>query len=350
MYRRLLSLLFVCISFSLSAQQIEIPQTQLSLVTKRTATWCPYCGTWGWTLFEGLLEDNSNKAVLMAAHYSGDLVNPASAAITNNFGGFGQPVFYLGNENQWVASSNIEEKRTTIKTKINDAYSSQPKAQAGMILVANDSQLDVYTKTRFFENSNGEYYLGVYLLEQNLFYYQSGQGQDAHHKNVLRESLTDEELGELIAEGSISAGSEFAFNTSIPLDETYDLGNLTVVTILWEKVDSKYNFVNANSSNNYLGGLVATEEELLKISSFEIQPNPVVDQARINLELGETFSYGELALIDLQGRKIQTVYAGSFQEGSNVFTISKEQFNLKGLYFLQFKANQKVATRKALFR
>lgn len=349
MYKTLLSFLFLVLSLSLGAQQIEVPQIQLSLVTKRTATWCPYCGTWGWTLYENLLSDNSAKAVLMAAHYSGELVNPTSANITSNFGGFGQPLFYLNNENQNVSSGNIDDKRNSIKDKINDAFSTPPTAQTGIILVDNDDQLDVYTKTRFFQNSDGAFYLGVYLIEKSVTNYQSGQGQDAHHKNVLRQALTDSAFGELIVEGFVSAGSDYTFQVSLPLDETYDLENTTIATVIWEKDGSTYKVVNCYFSDNYLDELVATDEEVLKITDFKVSPNPAIEQAEITLKLDESFDQAELSLIDAQGRTVKTLMAGNIQAGVNRFNIDKAQIPGGGLYFVQFKANQKVVSRKLIF-
>ena len=258
MIKKLLTLSFLCLAITLSAQQIEVPQQKYSLVTKRTATWCPHCGNWGWTLFENLLADNSSKALMIAAHYSGDLMNPTASAITSNFGGFGQPLFYLGNENQGVSSSNIDDKREEIKSKINDAFNSSPTAQTGMLLVNNGDQLDVYTKTRFFQNADGDYYVGVYLIEKTVMHYQSGQGQDADHKNVLRDHLTEDTFGKLISEGSISAGAESSFQVSYPLDGTYDLGNIRIATILWKKDGGSYKVVNTNFSDNFVEDVVAT--------------------------------------------------------------------------------------------
>ena len=55
--------IFCIASISLFSQ--EVMEVQQTLLTKRTATWCPYCGTWGWGFFEDLIEDNEEKAVLI---------------------------------------------------------------------------------------------------------------------------------------------------------------------------------------------------------------------------------------------------------------------------------------------
>jgi hypothetical protein len=73
MKRLIFTLFFFSAVLSVHTQNIEVPATQKSLITKRTADWCPLCGGWGWPFFRQLILDNSNKAVLIAAHYSGAL-------------------------------------------------------------------------------------------------------------------------------------------------------------------------------------------------------------------------------------------------------------------------------------
>lgn len=86
-------MLLVAALFIMKAAAQQVEEVQRTLITKRTASWCINCGTWGWTLFDGLVADNEDKSVLIAAHYDGDLENAAAEEITDNFGGFYQPRF-----------------------------------------------------------------------------------------------------------------------------------------------------------------------------------------------------------------------------------------------------------------
>ena len=69
-------LLFFALSFSNIHAQ-DVPEVQRTLLTKVTATWCPSCGSWGWSFFEDIIEDNTGKATFMGAHHSGNLVSSA---------------------------------------------------------------------------------------------------------------------------------------------------------------------------------------------------------------------------------------------------------------------------------
>ncbi|HHB79571.1 MAG TPA: hypothetical protein ENK85_10105, partial [Saprospiraceae bacterium] len=59
-------LLLLAVGISYLAQAQEVPQTQSSLIIKKTASWCPPCGGWGWDLFEQLIDDNDSQAILWA--------------------------------------------------------------------------------------------------------------------------------------------------------------------------------------------------------------------------------------------------------------------------------------------
>ena len=51
----LLLSVFFYLGMNAIAQTVEAKQN--TLITKKTATWCSFCGTWGWDFFENLVED-----------------------------------------------------------------------------------------------------------------------------------------------------------------------------------------------------------------------------------------------------------------------------------------------------
>ena len=77
MNKNTFTLLIACL-FAMQAIAQQVAQVQRSIVTKRTADWCPNCGTYGWTYFKDAIEQNGDKAVFIAAHYSGGLAAPAA--------------------------------------------------------------------------------------------------------------------------------------------------------------------------------------------------------------------------------------------------------------------------------
>jgi len=123
-----LFLLFCGINSAMLAQ--DVPEKQQALITKIAADWCSPCGTWGWTMFENLIQDNDANAVLITAHHSGNLVTQTSSAFADNLNHISQPRFYLGNQDQAINSISIESKRQSIKEAVDNLATQAPIVNA----------------------------------------------------------------------------------------------------------------------------------------------------------------------------------------------------------------------------
>ena len=345
-------------SFSLLAQgDVEVPTTNQPLITKRTASWCPLCGGWGWTLFRGLLEDNSENALLIAAHYSGEFLNPTAVAITSNFGGFGQPTFFVNNANQNANSGNGATVRNNVKTLVQDINAQPPIVQAGLRARIDDNYtVEVEAKAKFFEATEGEYYLGAYLIQRNFTAYQAGQGNAAEHKQVLRLSFDGEPFGQLIAIGSINAGMEVDLNFFIDnsdweqagivdIDAVYD-GNFEVATIIWKKEGDTFQVVNTNATDiDILSGLA----EFRQLAVFRAYPTPATEEVTVQLEFSETLSGAQLQLLDVNGALLRTLFTGNFTAGAHTFSLQRAGLPT-GQYFLQLSAEGTTTGQPILFK
>lgn len=340
----------------LSAQDIDVPQTNKPLVTKYTASWCPNCGSWGWTLFNNLIADNAGDALLLAAHYSGNYQNAAAVAWYENDDAFYQPVFYVNNENQGALSGNIASVRETVRGKVQQINGQAPAAQTGIrAQVSGDYALEVETKTRFFQNATGEYFLGVYLVEKSFVGYQSGQGNNAQHKQMLRLALSPGAFGALLANGSLSAGAEFEQSYTLSSAEIQAAGitnldglltgNIEIATVIWKKVGGKYEAVNANSSVVSIVSSTAQPEEAAR---FELRPNVVSRQAAVLLELSQDIPDASLSLYSPHGALLRTLHQGRLRAGLNSFELHRENLP-PGLYVLRLATAKAVITRPAVF-
>ncbi|MEK7257887.1 MAG: Omp28-related outer membrane protein, partial [Bacteroidota bacterium] len=228
--------------FQAAAQQIEA--VQRSLITKRTATWCPPCGAWGWTMFDNLIADNQDKAVFFAAHFGTSLLaNTVGEELTDNFGAAYQPVFYLDEVNQNATSGNAASTRTAIKTKVDDAFAAEPIANSTFKPTWQNGQIKVDASVKFFQATEGDFYLGVYLVEDNVLEYQASIGNNAVHHQVLQASFSTSTWGEPLANGSVEADATFTKSFSLEAEDpaTHDY---EVVGVIWKKVGSKYQVVN----------------------------------------------------------------------------------------------------------
>ena len=345
--RFLLFTLIGFISFQMLGQ--DVPQEQRTLITKVTASWCINCGTWGWTLFEGLVEDNSEKAVLIANHFSGDLSNTNSDEIAENWNVFSQPRFFAGNDDQSVIPSNVDAKRSAIKDIVDANFMSMPLANAGIEASFSGDQLQINTKTKFFQGTSGEYYLGVYIVENGVINNQSGQGTNAVHKKIMRGAVTPTTFGELLMNGSIGMNMEFDHSFTIPLNSDWVKENLEVITIIWQKENETYSFVNTNMVSD-IATTTSIENVLLEGVDLNVSPTIISSDATISIKLKNELTDAMLQIFDLQGRKVMDIFQGNLNADNIIFTFSKNSNLQNGIFFLNLQADKKVISQKIIFQ
>ncbi len=325
----------------------DVPEVQRPLVTKIAATWCPPCGGWGWIFFEDLVIDNEAKATMIVAHHDGDLVTVAGDAFSSNFNSPYQPYFYVYNDDVGASSSSAATKRTEVKDLVDVEAAKSPVANAGMNLFLTGGQLVIDTKTKFFQAASGEYYIGVYAVENEVVNYQAGIGDNAVHEKVLRGSLTGETFGALLMSGDIAVGGEFSNSFSTELEDTWNLDHLEIVTIIWKKEGDTYVAINTNLSSDFV--VVGNVNILLENTSMEILPNVISAQATINLDLEKELHNTTIELFDLEGKKVADIFQGNLPNGNSIFTIERNSVATQGMYFVVLKSAGKVMTRRVVF-
>lgn len=332
---------------------IEIPQDKQPLVTKVSASWCPRCGSWGWQLMEGLIEDNQASANLITAHYSGDYRNDAAAALASNFNIFSQPQFFVNSEYIPVAYNNFEERRPMIKEAVTQSASQIPLAQTGLLAGTDGEQLNIATRTRFFQDTEGTYNLGIYLLQRSFVGYQAGYGNDAEHKNVLRGALTQEIFGEMLATGVISSGTEVSLEISVALEDiAYPMDNIQILTVIWKNDDGRYDVVNSNTSDELLENFTLTNIGKKSAPDFSAQlaPNITTGDSRISLSLPTRRKHISVELWSADGRLVQVIFQGGLPSGEYQWTISRSNLAAAGLYWLRIHDGQSVISKRLIVK
>ena len=336
--------------FTLSAFAQEVEEVQRTVITKRTATWCPPCGSWGWAFMEQLIEDNDGKAVLIAAHMSSSsLGNSASAELTDNWGAFGQPLFYVNEVNQNASSANMEEKRTAIKEQVDAAFDSQPVANVGFAPVYQNGEIKVDAKVKFFQEAAGDFYLGIYLLEDNVFANQAGGPNDNIHDRVMQYSFTDSTWGLPFMNGTVDAGTEFTLSYSLPIGSPEGV-DYHVVGIIYKLDGGIYKPVNVWSTQEIDLDPSSGVGQVSGLSGFEINPTIVGSSANIQLELSEFQAQSSLDLVDINGRTVANLFSGDLSAGTHVFEISRDEVSTGGVYFVRFSSGGQVSTKRVVFQ
>lgn len=318
-----------------------VSKKQWTMISKTSADWCSNCGSWGWNMHKQLLEKLENKqTILWALHTSGNLTNNTSAAIAANLGAVGHPRFFESLEDMNVNSSNIASKLLEAEAIVELNQLIDPFAGIGIDATIKQTgsgrELQVKAKTEFFlPVSQGDYHLGLYLVHDQLIAPQSGQGNNAVHRYVLRRSLFANHFGEPLAKGPIAAGK--TFETLATITDVTE-GNVKVVAVIWNRrSDGKYLFFNANLVTPQVSS--STEEELNnpEVSYFS------KDQKIFLNDVQQSFTGCQFALFDINGSLVDKK---TFEE----VTDTGLGIDLKtGVYMVQmFSGNRMIASDKVL--
>lgn len=314
-------LLTMGLSTGLFAQgEWTVPQENVGLLTKITATWCGPCGTWGWDAMSDLLTNygDENIVISLYAPSSSKLYNSAAEEIANEIGFGGTPNFAGNGLDQGTAVAQAES--------IVDTFGSAPVIAVpayALDMVLADTII-IQTKTKFFEGVNGNFHLKVFVVEDKVVEEQNGQTGDVEHKMVVRKWFTAMDSNNVILEGPASAGEVIEKNYMVEVDEEWDWDNLYFITTLWME--------NPADPNDlwYINGQKMWQEGELKVGygtdapiiyppgtwpvgfgevealDFQVYPNPAQSELNIRLSSAQDF---EVSLIDLLGKQ---VYADQF--------------------------------------
>ncbi|RMD74360.1 MAG: hypothetical protein D6818_03320, partial [Bacteroidetes bacterium] len=279
----------------------EISPQYRPLITKRTADWCPNCGSWGWTFFHWVLEDNDDRAVIWAAHHSGSLETPVSGAIADNFGGFSQPIFYLNEVDLQVYSSNMSQKRTEVAQQVDAMAQQQPAAGIGLQAWIDGDVLHAEAAVEMLQDVQGAWRLGLYLVEKSHMAPQAGQSGEVAHQRLLRTALTDDTFGDVLTENGAQTGATYQVTASMTLtDPNWTADNLIVVAVLWQAEGDHFLPKNAAQTDDFALPTAVAETHA---AALALWPNPATDVIRVRT--ASTVPAGEVRVYNALGEAVE---------------------------------------------
>jgi len=345
-----ISIAFLLLTFSGYSQ--DAPETQSALITKISADWCPPCGGWGWDLFHDLIEDNEAKATLMAVHHSGGLLTATSGALADNFMISGQPQFYLGNQRQTIGSSTAATKRIEIQTAVNDIAEQAPIVNTGISAFYNNvtEEINVSTRTEFFQDANANYYLGLYIVNDGYVGFQQNQGSNAEHEKVLVTAFTPSHFGEELTSGAVTDGTIMEGSYSIAVDAGWDVEKLEVISIVWSENSGVYTYENSNITTE-IGLAVNSEGVSEAVSDFTIEPTVMTNgKSIINFDLVDAADYYTINIMDQSGRLVKTVFKGELAAGNHRFEVTRNDLGAAGIYYVNIESAAGQSTRELILK
>lgn len=347
--KKLLPILFLsCVVAFATAQ--DVSQTSMPLISKKTATWCGPCGTWGWSTFKTMVDQNIENAILIELHQStsSKLHADVATALYKEFDQIGStPAFYVGTTNmtQYSETGGIFTGSTITRVKEKaDSMAIAVPINSGFDAKVEGDMIVMDAKVKFFEESEGEYYLGAYVSEKDVLGYQNGIGNDAVHYNILRAAMTTDPFGEKIAEGTTTADTEFDFDLSLAVDAGWKKGDLQVFTVIWKKEENgSYTF-----QSGYTETLVTSIGEDPIQNQFEVYPTVFAQGENIIISTDQTFdSNFKVSVVNMVG---QEMIQGFLNKGQDQIQLNTQALPSKGNYLVVIESEEGIHREMILVR
>lgn len=310
----------LCSFTGLTMVQAQTPEMKSrALVCKFTETWCGPCGGWGWNLANQVIADIGDKGYYIGVMGSS---TPASmnancySAFESNFPVGGYPTFIVNDDD---GGSYLSE----VSGAYNSFAATTPVASPAAYFSINGTDITVTSKSKFWNATNGEYYVSAFVVENKVLAAQNGQSGTAEHHYLLRGSMMANKSpwGMLLHNGSIAANEEFSQGFSMTMGAGWNADNISVLVAIYKKEGTKYKFVNvAKATNNTTG--IRNNEQLAAVSVY---PNPATTEAHLSLSLKSARKVS-VTVSDLSGRVLYQQAEQAMVAGTNNISIPVQQF------------------------
>jgi len=339
--RNLLLPIVLCLGINTAVDAQTVPETQMPIITKIAATWCGNCGTWGWNLFEGLLEDNEGKAIFLNTHYSGDLISAASSALSSNLNANGQPKFYYNNDNTSASANSVAAKRVEIAGMVDATNLEAPIANTGLEFDYDGYAFNIKTKTKFFSEMTGNIHLGIIALESKVVNNQASLGV-VEHTYIVRGAESGNTFGPMIASGTIDAGTEIEGTYTFTREASWNADNITLVALMWSEENDNFTYINGSygveampsSLNVDLGG------------AFNAQWRSNDSENELFIQTSTDLGTTDINVYNVNGQLVKQLFQGELNQGE--YHLPVENLN-SGNYFIEINSEKGKETLKAQF-
>jgi Secretion system C-terminal sorting domain len=278
---------------------------QTSLIIKKTADWCPFCGTYGWDFFKKLQDQGAEaNSIMIAMHFSGVLSNETAIDLNKNFSGPGQPVFFDNGTDILVGSSNVDAKVKDFLNSSSSRAAVDPKVSFKFKLVQKGTRLSAQIE---LENQakldSAEYSVSLFVLRDKFIANQASVGSMASHINILSAKLTPTTYGIQAYKGNIAAKTKLnlVHDFDQPALHNGKAEDVKIAAILWSKNKAgRYDFINGNVLP--LNALSTSVENLTKnisFSAFQRDQNLVIRSENHYVD-------ASIKIFDTKGSQVQS--------------------------------------------
>ena len=227
---------------------LEVTESNMSVIAKRTATWCGPCGSYGFPAFQTMKDTYGKKAVYMAWK---EALSEASSVGDDLFTEVG-PQFDLGGAVPTFFYNFIKSDGNDSLID-NHFESTYVVANANYDIEIKGQTIGLKTTTKFFANVEGTYYIAPYLIVDNIVGYQNGHPDGAntvHHNYVagIAKPTTvsgSKNFGYQITASGAKRGHTINLDFSIPKQVTWKDRDISFAIVIFKQEPWGLQFVNA---------------------------------------------------------------------------------------------------------
>lgn len=212
-----------------------VERTNTPLVKKYTATWCYFCGVYGFPEFQSIIDNHQDEVAYLSLYASNNEQHitgtDASAFMEEvRMGTRATPRFFVNREQMdWEP----EQTRHEVADYVEDFKQKPVVVNSSVDYEIQDGEIVADVTTRFFEDMEADdYLLGIFVVEHNVEAPQEGlQEAMSEHKYVLIQSLADDVFLEFKSDEEIEAMETFENTFSKEIRPNWNEENLSVMAI-----------------------------------------------------------------------------------------------------------------------
>lgn len=330
-------LLFVLFALAGSAKAQTPEKKSRAVVFKFTETWCGPCGAWGWNLANKVVDSIGDKGYYVGVMGSSDATLDANcwSPFQNNFLLNGYPTFVVNDYKTLDFFSSIKEK-------YDQFAATEPLASPAGLVSISGNTLSVNTKTKFWSAASGDFYLAAFLIEDKVKATQVGQTGIVEHHFLMRGSLMPDfsPWGQSLASGTIAANTEYNKSFTMALEPGWVKNNISVLLVVYKKVEEKYIVVNTVKAKNQTTGIDKIDLD----ADIAVFPNPATDQVNLQMRLSGEAGLA-IAVCDITGREVYKVAQAKYKAGEHNLQIPTTGL-ANGVYHIRVDGNHAMAYKR----
>ncbi|MFT4522093.1 MAG: thiol-disulfide isomerase/thioredoxin [Bacteroidia bacterium] len=218
-------------------------ETQQAVGFYFSGNWCGPCGAYGKPAIKNMSNKYGDKFIYVSSqlNQSASVKDPFNNADANAmaaaFGISAVPTMFVGgNGDQFQSVSGGTTMETTLDGFISTNLAKTPQANLLVKPVFENGAVSVAVSAEFFAETDLEYSVGCYLIEDKLMAKQASSGETISEFNhILRMKLSSNVTGDALPIGTKPKGHVDKMTFGDFVQSSWKTENLRVVTVLWVK-------------------------------------------------------------------------------------------------------------------